>query len=207
METLSNLFNRQINSFTEEQFIALDHAESEKLVVITGPASTGKTLLEFEKALRSARANLNTLILFPTRMLQYHWKSRLEKFDEYKYIEVEVMHGLAKNILEKYNIDTSTMKLKTGGINDREYILKATEVAMYNDVSYDTIIVDEAQELTRDQVDFIDALYRSDFEHDTFDSVYLTGDFVHQRLIAYDIRGIAKQIIKKMMMMVAFYTT
>ena len=107
------------------------------------------------------------------------------------------MHGLAKNILEKYNIDTSTMKLKTG-VLITEYILKATEVAMYND-NYDTIIVDEAQELTRDQVDFIDAL-GSDFEHDTFDSVYLTGDFVHQRshMILEELQS---RLSKKMMMM------
>lgn len=59
----------QVARFTEEQFRAIDHMESNPRVIFAGGAGTGKTLLAVEKTRRAALGGLRVLLLCYNKLL------------------------------------------------------------------------------------------------------------------------------------------
>lgn len=140
---------------TEEQYAVLDAWEENDRLLISGPAGTGKTLLAIEAARRSAAAGERVLLLCFNRLLGDWLRSAMTELSDAVTVDtlprlmmriagVDGGHDRAPNFWANELPELALSQLLEG--NDCRY-------------SYDSIIIDEAQDLVSDpNLDVIEAL-------------------------------------------------
>ena len=145
---------QETKQYTEEQFVALDAMAANPRVVFSGPAGTGKTVLAIEAARRSHVAGNRVLLLCFNRLLGHYLEA------ETTAIQPEVTVGtLHKHMLAVTN---TTLRGKTTSSYfwQEELPQKAIDKLLDDTTEsylYDEIIVDETQDLLRNNyLDFID---------------------------------------------------
>jgi hypothetical protein len=145
-------------SQTKKDLIALTKVQSqilnnlESISVIKGAAGTGKTTLAIERARDLAEQGLNTLFLCFNRPLSDHLNRDMS--NKPGKLTISTLHAFAKKLCDIGQISIDQ--------NDFDSLIENFPfAAMSSGISFDAIIVDEAQDFTPSMweslTDFIDA--------------------------------------------------
>jgi hypothetical protein len=144
----------RIIHYTEEQFEALDLLEDNARVIFKGPAGTGKTFLALEAAKRAAADNKKTLLISFNSLLGEWLRAAVDTFSTRPgMIDCKTYHSLLLKIsgARLKNNDPEFWKTKLPNLAI-DKLLNGSDLSQ----SYDVIIVDEAQDLMRE--DYLDVL-------------------------------------------------
>lgn len=160
---------RKLVQLTDEQYSLIDHFDLElnPRMIVEGTAGSGKTLCAVELAKGQLAMGRKTLILCYNRKLAGYLRNHY--LSDYPDIEVQTFHSLMQQICAESEIDTEAAK---SGAEDGQFFeeilpgLCAKALASTPDrAGYDTIIVDEAQDLLLDNyVLIIDELLEGGLE-------------------------------------------
>lgn len=162
--------------YTTEQYVALDamNPALNPRVVFQGSAGTGKTLLALEETRRSVLRGQRVLLCCYNRLLGTWLRRECEPLG----------HRVTASTFHQQLLDMTHVRVpaKAGPIFWEEELPDAAlEKALETDfVSFDVLIVDEAQDLLRDEyLDVLDAVLRGGLASGQW---RLFGDFEHQAL-------------------------
>lgn len=147
----------ELKRYTAEQFIALDAMESNPRVIFDGPAGTGKTLLAIETARRAQSRGRKVLLLCYNRLLGV-WLER----------ETDALcPGVVASTFHKYMLTVIGNTLPPGDVAaefwEAELPMRTIDELLANSAGaqFDEIVVDESQDLMRDQyLDVIDLILK-----------------------------------------------
>ncbi len=143
--------------FTEEQTQALDAMESNPRVLFTGPAGTGKTILALEACRREVAAGRKVLLLCFNALLGDHLAELTDQLPGFRRggSWAGTFHSYM-TLLAGSAPDGHNSEWWTNGLPAR-----CTEILMQagSDALFDTLIIDEAQDLISDNyADVLDLL-------------------------------------------------
>lgn len=146
--------DQEAKHYTEEQFVALDAMEANPRVVFSGPAGTGKTILAIEAAKRSCATGNRVLLICYNRLLGHHLE------EETSVIQPRLTVGT----LHKHMLAVTGIVFQDEMISSyfwqEELPQKAIDKLLSDTTEkslYDEIIVDETQDLLRNNYfDFMD---------------------------------------------------
>jgi len=145
---------QEARQYTAEQFVALDAMATNPRVIFSGPAGTGKTVLAIEAAKRSHAAGNRVLLLCYNRLLGH-------------YLETEtasIQNGIKVGTLHKHMLAVTGINLHGKTPSSYFWQEELPQLAidrLLGDTTesclYDEIIVDETQDLLRNNyLDFVD---------------------------------------------------
>ena len=150
---------REIMSFTNEQYLALDALEFNERLLFSGPAGTGKTFLALETARRSVLSEKKTLLICFNRLLA-QWldiQTKTLQTTYQQFLTTGTLHKILKTLAQPmtapdYSHEYWNMKLPKIVVDKiLNNIISAPQ--------YDMIIIDEAQDLLKENfLDVIDLL-------------------------------------------------
>lgn len=147
----------RIIHYTEEQFEALDLLDDNARVIFKGPAGTGKTFLALEAAKRAIADNKKVLLISFNSLLGDWLRGEVDRFSKPQgMIDCKTYHSLLLKIsgATPHTGDPAFWKTKLPNLAI-DKLLNGSEFTQ----SYDVIIVDEAQDLMRDEyLDVLDLL-------------------------------------------------
>jgi ATP:corrinoid adenosyltransferase len=183
LKVISNEVEEDILRLTEEQYKCLDITEKNSRVLVEGAAGTGKTLLALESARRSINKNERVLLVCYNKMLSNWIKLNLKNEIEAGQIDTETFHGFMEQYVERTKdmiIDDDYFKI--------DLPVRFLEYLDNNKFrKYDTVIIDEAQDLIRhDYLAVINSLVEGGLKDGRF---IFFGDFNHQAIftdLSYD---------------------
>ena len=140
---------QQFIKLTQQQIEILDSLEEQEEAVICGSAGTGKTLVALEKARRLAEKGENILFLCFNSAL----KNFLKKNNTNESISFETFHTLAAKHIKHGNTSYDETA--------RKFLTRLAE----NDspLGYDSIIIDEGQDLENEWIKCIKTKFTSNF--------------------------------------------
>jgi len=148
VETLSTQFKYEDKRFvelTEEQLHFFSHISSNKNILVTGYAGTGKTVLATSTAQEKLSQDKSVLFLCYNRTLANKIRYRFDKYDN--LINVTTFHSLARQIIDEVDKDwwKSNFK-KDDDFWSLTVPVKLDSLIHLIDKKYDTIIIDEGQD-------------------------------------------------------------
>ena len=194
----------RILHFTEEQYDALDLLLDNERVLFKGPAGTGKTFIALEQARRVALQGKSVLFVCYNKLLGEWLKLQTSNFEETANVfTCQTFHSL---LLE---ISKEKPKQEVGSDYwQNELPNKAIERLLENDSTwpqYDFIIVDEAQDLIRDEyLDLFDLLLNGGLAGGRW---AFFGDFERQAIFLPDLEYGASKALQKLKVRATDYTT
>lgn len=139
----------ELKRYTDEQFDALDAAECNDRVLYHGLAGTGKTILALESTRRSVARGKKTLLLCFNSLLQEWLQDQIGDLD----CDVQTVHGLLYRLS---NASYQASPPPSFWENLASQALERLLDSPTQDNIYDTLIVDEAQDVLRPE--FMDVL-------------------------------------------------
>ena len=134
IDEMSDAFFR----LTDEQTGLLDYISEQNIATIQGVAATGKTMIAKEAAKKFADKERKVLYLCFNKFLRYDLEHRFQ----YEGVTYMNIHQFINEYGNQDRIDLSD-------INDRARILQQIE---WDDLDYDDVIIDEAQDFLNDEV-------------------------------------------------------
>ena len=154
---------RQADVLTEDQYVALDFSALEPRLVLHGSAGTGKTLIGFEQARRSAVSERVLFVCFNSRLADT-LRQRCLLLNETD-ITVVNYHQLVKNLADEAGMN---FDLAEGwdAFNAKafDFVYQAIQ-KITGFQPYDYLVVDEAQDLlSKEFFDVLDLLVRKGIE-------------------------------------------
>jgi DNA helicase IV len=168
----------------------LDQIEENRRGIVYGPAGTGKTLLAIEQAKKSVAAGKKVALLCFNNSIGEWFKTYFsEQAVEFKPEFVGTFHGLMTKILSDAGemiVVPSDDEAKTVFYED-VMPSKVLELLLNKQMDYDEIIIDEAQDLIRDNyIDVMDLMLKKGFEHGSWK---FFGDFSRQAIYTDGVCG------------------
>ena len=163
-----------LDAFTEEQYVAIDGMTRNRRVVFEGPAGTGKTLLALEAA-RRASANGERVALICFNRLLGTWLK--VQTDELSGVTTSTIHGLMRRIA-----GVQLPSPPPAGYFENELPELAVNALLESGdaAPFDLLVVDEAQDVLRDQyLDFLELAVADGLENGRWS---FFGDFYRQAL-------------------------
>lgn len=150
-ERMSRLY-REVRHFTEEQFTALEAMEANQRVVFTGPAGTGKTVLALEAARRASNIGQRVLLVCFNRLLGQHL---IQEIDSLPEVVVSTLHAHMLKVARMAVPPDVAPNFWQDVLPEQASEQLVADAA--TDPSFDVLIVDEAQDLLRENyLDFLD---------------------------------------------------
>lgn len=164
--------------FTEEQFTALDAMEANDRVIFTGPAGTGKTVLALESAKRSAKCGRRVLLLCFNRLLCRQLEQQINELEV--PVTVRTVHAHIRK-LAKANVREGGWDIPDFWQSDLpDMALETLLDSPENMHCFDEIIIDEAQDMLRDNyLDILDLSFKGGFGSGRW---RMFGDFEKQQI-------------------------
>lgn len=166
----------EIRQFTEKQFHALDRMHVNRRVIFDGPAGTGKTVLALEAARRGHAAGRRVLLLCFNSPLAAWLREQAAGVAETRTIDDYMVHVAG--------VPAGSPLFHEDGFWDVTLPRMAVEALLERDgePEYDELVVDEAQDVLRDQFfDVLDLSLRGGMRNGMW---RLFGDFEHQAIYA-----------------------
>lgn len=165
----------EILEYTQKQYRALDTMARNPRVSFLGPAGTGKTTLAIEAARREKAKGRNVLVVCFNRYLG-KWMS--EQLQPLKGVSAGTLHS---HMIEL--VDASPVG-KSADFWREKLPEEAAIQAIETETEYDTLIVDEAQDLMRESyLNFLDIMVSGGLQHGRW---RLFGDFANQDIYSDD---------------------
>jgi DNA polymerase III delta prime subunit len=151
-------WNEEVRRYTEEQFIALDAMQTNPRVLFTGPAGTGKTLLAIESARRATFTGERCLFICFNRLLGRWLQDQMAPLGG--NITTSTFHSF---LLSLVGCSPPSEGASTA-FWEEQLPERSIEALIERDPPiepFDTLIIDEAQDLLRpNYVDVLDLLLR-----------------------------------------------
>lgn len=170
-------FNRQVKSYTGEQFRVLDHIHSNERAVIQGSAGTGKTMISVESAIRAASEGRKVLLTCFNRLIGEWMQEHLLEFKN--QVRTIHLHGLLLEESKGFDYDRSMnshqdfYKTYLPGLLSSMYIKGIIP-------KYDMLIIDEGQDLIRPEyLALFDAMLKGGLAEGRWE---IYGDFEQQSI-------------------------
>lgn len=139
---------KAIIELTNEQDRALSMLREAPSIIIRGAAGTGKSVLAVNDAIRAANSGLNTLLLCFNRPLADTLQKETSGITN---LMVNSFHGFAHEVIQ-----TSGLGLEIDGDEDLPYqLVQAAELLK---LSFDVLVVDEAQDFLNDWWDALESI-------------------------------------------------
>ncbi len=165
------LSKKRLNEINRVQDFTLNLLSNYRKVKFRGGAGTGKTWIAMKKAVLSAKKGMKTLLTCFNSNLAIFMNEKCKEFLNNQYINESDINSietnleiktfnyvivklLGKRFYDKYKSDIDKIKLPD---IDKEAKLYITS----DDVKYDTIVVDEAQDFSEEWQDVIENLLKS----------------------------------------------
>lgn len=145
-----DIIDGQLIRLTEEQYAALDLARDNDRCLFRGAAGTGKTMLALECARRAAAANHRVGLLCYNRLLG-HWLDQQSRAVDGVAGGV-FWHDIMRPIILSSPEGADFARIERSGISEAElyeqvYPAYAQRALRHSGPQFDTLIVDEAQDL------------------------------------------------------------
>ncbi len=168
-------------SLTEEQFRCLDQLEDNPRCLIRGAAGTGKTLLAIEEAKRSVTLGQKVAFFCYNSMLANWLKQLFDEMDsETQPVFVGTIHAWLLQIANSAGAQIRPNKGELEEFYKKELPLIALDALDQVPVTYDKIIIDEAQDiLGTDAFEVLDAVLKGGIERGKW---AFFGDFTRQAI-------------------------
>ncbi len=174
----------RILRLTEEQYRCFDQLQDNPRCLFDGGAGTGKTLLALEFARREASSGKKVLLICFNKLLG-QWLASQKGYTLSRSVEVDYFHHLLDRIIADSSVGNEFRRTKQ--TEDQDYLfselypLFALDALSENVIeSYDTLIVDEGQDLIRSEyLDVFDGLIKGGFAGGTW---AIFCDFHHQTI-------------------------
>jgi DNA polymerase III delta prime subunit len=182
----------ELKQYTNEQYEALDAMHENPRTVFAGPAGTGKTLLAIEAARRGVAKGHKVLLVCFNRLLG-KWLGE-QVVDLEPDIVCRTLHAHMTFVSNAAQSDRN---------QDQHYwetelptlAMKKLSNGASEDLLFDELVVDEAQDLLRDSyLDFLDMSLRGGLASGRWS---LFGDFEKQALYETDSRSIQEILAKR----------
>jgi hypothetical protein len=172
-------FDRQVSSYTEEQFRILDHIPVNDRCLIQGSAGTGKTMVAAESAIRAAANGEKILLTCYNRMIGEWLRALLLPWQG--QITVMNLHQYLFEESKGFHYDKSR---ENGGDFYTVYLpgLLARMFTMGISTQFDRLIIDEGQDLLRPPyLQLFDATVKGGLAAGKWE---IYGDFEQQAIFA-----------------------
>ena len=168
-------------TLTEEQFRCLDQLEDNPRCLIRGAAGTGKTLLAIEEVKRSVALGQKVAFFCYNSMLA-NWLKQLfeDMVPEMQPAYVGTIHAWLLQIANSSGAQIRPNREEMAEFYQKELPLIALEALDNNTISFDKIIIDEAQDiLGTDSFDVLDVVLKGGLERGKW---AIFGDFTRQAI-------------------------
>jgi hypothetical protein len=165
LQTLMGLVDSEFIRLTERQCSILDGLVDNPRAIIRGGAGTGKTMLALDEARKTVHGE-RTLLCCSSRLLSLHLAEATRGCDG---VTVQHFHGLMKEIISRSDrhmrADQTTERTSDApGVLPRLCIEAIVNNSMAPE--YDTLIIDEAQDLlTSEHLDVFDLILKGGLKH------------------------------------------
>lgn len=185
-----NNAEQELIELTEKQYRCLDQIEENRRGVVYGPAGTGKTLLAIEQAKKSVlNGKKVALLCFNNSIGTWFQTFFQEQASDYKPEFVGTFHGFMTKLLidagERIDVPSDDEAKRV--YYEKLLPSKALEVLLISPTEFDEIIIDEAQDLIRDNyIDVMDLTLKKGFEHGSWK---FFGDFSRQAIYSDELTG------------------
>lgn len=153
LRSLLELDNAVIERLNTDHYLTLNQLASERHVLVNGGAGTGKTVLAVQKAIREAQAGRRTLLMCFNDNLAAHFKREVEKCPQSvrELLTASNYHDLCRKICEAENLIPDGEKKNPSAFfenlqNHTDYLV---ENGCTGNLSFDSIVVDEAQDFKK----------------------------------------------------------
>lgn len=185
---------QEVRRFTEEQFSALDVLEENNPIVYKGPAGTGKTFLAIEAMRRSMMAGRRTLFVCYNSFLGRWLRKQTEP--------ITTPHASKVNVGTFHSLLLQLSGLRPPDDEDNSFwsmtlpqtVIDRMLSGIVKTALYDTVIIDEAQDLITDEyLDVIDLLLVGGL---TAGRWVMFGDFERQAIYADQDSGAGLQALE-----------
>jgi hypothetical protein len=189
---------QEIRRFTKEQFSALDVLEENNPIVYKGPAGTGKTFLAMEAMRRSMLAGRRTLLTCYNSLLGDWLRMQTEPITtpHARTVTVGTFHSLLLQLSGLRSPDGENSSFWSRILP--QTVLDRMLTGIVKSPLYDTIIIDEAQDLiTEEYLDVIDLLLEGGLAAGRW---IMFGDFERQAIYTDQDSGAgfqALQVLRK----------
>lgn len=171
-------FDKQVKSYTDEQYRILDHIPLNDRSVTQGSAGTGKTMIAMESAARSALEGKSVFLSCFNRLIGEWMQKQLEEYEE---ITVSSLHRFLFEESKGFDYDR-TMENKQDFYS--RYLPGLLTDIYTKGISpkFDKLIIDEGQDLIREEyLDLFDSMLKGGLANGQWE-VY--GDFERQAIFA-----------------------
>lgn len=158
LSTIIDRSEEKLISMTLEQYNLIDSWEDNSRILVQGGAGTGKTLLAIEEAKKEVRKGKRVALFCYNNLLGEWFKSYFDKCaSNEKPFYIGTFHSFLLKIINEQNISIPDNLDEDFFKND--IFQCAIEAILKNDILFDKIIIDEAQDLISEKyVEVLDLL-------------------------------------------------
>jgi hypothetical protein len=141
-------FNKQVKSYTSEQYRVLDHIQYNDRSVTQGSAGTGKTMIAIESAVRAAQEGKKVFLTCFNRLIGEWMQKQLDEYND--KITVSSLHVFLFEESKGFNYD-QTQSNKQNFYS--KYLPTLLKDIYKKGISkkFDKLIIDEGQDLIREE--------------------------------------------------------
>jgi hypothetical protein len=172
-------FNKQVKTYTDEQYRVLDHIQFNERSITQGSAGTGKTMIAMESAVRAAQEGKTVFLTCFNRLIGEWMQKQLEEYKD--KITVTSLHGFLFEQSKGFNYDQSQA-------NRQDFYSKYLPTLLRDiyrkgiNKKFDKLIIDEGQDLIREEyLDLFDSMLNGGLANGQWE---FYGDFERQSIFA-----------------------
>jgi hypothetical protein len=188
---LTNDLDKEMKSFSNEQYRVIDANEDNKLILVDGYAGSGKTILALELARRKALEGKNVLFLYFNRLIKNKIEDQIGLINETVKDDINSKKISIFTLYEFFSSFTPSteqpISIKSQSNSDSFSLLLLNHL-MKSELNnkYDVLIIDEVQDFPNDELgkcslDVFNQL-NLDVNSNVLSELYFFGDFRSQQV-------------------------